>query len=115
MVDIRYGGQLLKQISLLDNRCALSKRLWRASPQENCDFKEKSCQFYGIRNSRKISGEKQIKKLKYNSRLNKITLAHLVTHISGQSEANLVLEAKQTEIRLDCQEIGGFMWFEQFV
>ena len=166
MVDIRYGGQLLKQISLLDNRCALSKRLWRASPQENCDFKEKNRQFYGLRNLRKISGEKQIKKLKYNSRWNKITLAlsHLqvVTHISGHSEANLVLEDKQTgllinvlsanvqtlaldrsykdnnsriakllplmlefnhnefsfidlqEIWLDCQEIGGFMFFELY-
>ena len=46
--------------------------------------------------------------------MNKITLAHLVTHISGQSEANLVLKDKQTEIRLDSQEIGGFMWFELY-
>ena len=92
--------------------------------------------------------------------MNKITLAHLFTHISGQSKANLVLKDKQTgllinvlsanvqtltldrfykdnnsriaklltlilefnhnefsfvglqEIRLDCQEVGGFMSFE---
>ena len=62
MIDIRYGGILLKQFSLLVNRCAKSKRLWRASPLEKGDLKEKSRQFYGLRVSRKLSGEKQIKK-----------------------------------------------------
>ena len=162
MIDIRYGGILLKQFSLLVNRCAKSKRLWRASPLEKGDLKEKSRQFYGLRVSRKLSGEKQIKKLKNNSRLNTITLAHLDTHVSGQLEANLVLKNEQTglllnvlsanvqtlaldrsykdnnsriakllplmiefdhnefsfvglqEIRLDCQEVGGFMSFELY-
>ena len=41
MVDIRYGGTLLKQISLLDNRCAKSSRVWNASYLEIGGLKEK--------------------------------------------------------------------------
>lgn len=61
MVDIRYGGTLLKQISLLDNRCAKSSRVWNASYLEIGGLKEKSRQFYGLRFQRKLTGKNRLK------------------------------------------------------
>ena len=93
MVEIRYGGKLLNQISLQDNRCAKIRRLWITSRLEIGDSKEKSRQFYNLRFSRYASGERQIKKMKcyrYTKQVKKVT-ENIISTQSNESFCRLVL------------------------